>query len=254
MERPLGNLERYMLTQSLVSCDPAMSFAAKLPRANPLATSAVLAAISTLLIRHPLLSCTVPSPKTRTPGFKGRHVEPSEVLRGGEEVSLAQCSPTTIEDGLKIGIDAARSIDVQIGPLWQVALLEAREASSTEAGVGEGTMLVLGISHVISDGVGSKNLFEELLALAYHPADSATVAAAPTLESCVDTRPSVRQTFQIIFKEKISPQLPTFLAPTSLPSFPRPLAVPDAHKQPTALRLVSIPFEIGRASCRERVS
>ncbi|KAL8278940.1 hypothetical protein RQP46_008609 [Phenoliferia psychrophenolica] len=248
-DRKLGNFERWILTQALVKSDPAIAFVASLPSAHPISVPDLLAAISILLIRHPLLACTVTNPTTRTPAFKARSVDAAEVLQAGPTSATNRDSESgyTVEDALKLGLEVARSIDFETGPLWRVTLLQA--GTTTSSGGEESAKLILSMAHVISDGVGTRNLFDELLALAFDPSKSAQDPAepsrAPTLEESVDVRPSLKLIIGTVYKELLLPKLPAFLGPASLPIFP-PLAptvgVGAPHDQPTALLSASIPF------------
>ena len=245
MERPLGHFERYQLTRALVSCEPILSLVASFPPQLRISGGAVQAAIATLLARHPLLSCVVADPQSCQPSFHSRDVQPVEVL---EEIQVEAGS--AVEDALLLGIKVGSKLSLETGPLWKVTLLESTAAMARVSGVPEDVSrrLMLSVHHVIADGMGTKGMLEELVALVCAPSpDLASVksVAAPSLEFTIDIRPSTTQLLSTILTAlvlpKLVPYLPPFLRPSTVPIFPGPSLVANAYTQRTTLLFTTLP-------------
>jgi len=93
-----------------------------------------------------------------------------------------------------------------------------------------GTRLVLSLNHILTDGIGGRNLLSELLE--YLQSKPKHIAALPdltvphlppTLESSVDVRPRLLHMLHVVFLELVAPHLPWFLRPRPpLPHWPNP--------------------------------
>ncbi|GAA5891673.1 hypothetical protein JCM5296_005507 [Sporobolomyces johnsonii] len=236
--RPLGNYERFSLCRTTTGNAPVVVFIALLPStssATPV-RARLLNAISQLLVRYPLLNCSVADPRTTRPCFRlhdGVTADQIVEERAAEE-------RLTAEDALLQGIEAGKGLDVEAGPLWKVWLCGEDDVSERR--------LVLILSHIVSDGSGARNLFAELLSL-LHPMATPPVPASttgpfpPTLESTVDVRPSTLHLVRIVFSEIIAPRLPSFIRPKAPSIWPNPPLCPPCD-QPTALKLLTLPASL----------
>ena len=230
MDRRLGNYERYSLSRTLIGMTPALSFVASLP-ITPDPTT-ILVAVTTLLKRHPLLSCVVSDTRTTRPRFETRAILADEVVR-------VETKDRTVEEALLFGLQEAANINVEEGPLWKVVLL-------IEQGRAVPSRLVLAVNHVVSDGAGTKQLLAELLALIFHTNSSplagyeSPTGLAPTMEVTVDVRPPWLLVLREVFNSLIAPRLPSIIRPSQLGVYPSPPLVPP-HTRPTAVRLATFP-------------
>ncbi|GAA5918512.1 hypothetical protein JCM1841_003274 [Sporobolomyces salmonicolor] len=239
--RPLGNYERYSLCRTNTGNAPIVVFTAVLPSTpSPavLVRSRLLNAISQLLVRYPLLNCSVADPHTSHPCFRLRDDLTADQIveeRAAEEW-------LTAEDALLQGIEAGQGLDLEAGPLWKLWLGGKDDGSERR--------LVLIVSHIVSDGSGVRNLFAELLSL-LHPAatppapDSTTGGFPPTLESTVDLRPSTLHLVRTVFSQLIVPRLPFFIRPKAPSIWPNPPLCPPCD-QPTALKSLTLPTFVAR--------
>ncbi|KAL8293346.1 hypothetical protein RQP46_000047 [Phenoliferia psychrophenolica] len=232
-----------MLTLSFINCDAHISIVATLPPSFPSSPHTILAAIARLLKRYPILTCGIEGPATNTPAFKTRPLEPGDIIN---EVPVAHGIGPEITDSLYLGLKTVESIDLTAGPLWRVTLLETPASGDTTSSEVQ-TRIVLGVAHVLSDGVGAASLMAELLDLIRDPQtnpDTSVLAKpTPTLESTVDIRPSFLQILKTIYKYVILPKLRCLLKSRLrlLPIFPIAATFPDCYKEPTLLRVASFP-------------
>lgn len=123
-----------------------------------------------------------------------------------------------------------RALDVRAGPLWHTTLYVADSNAPAS--------LVLTIHHVLSDGVGSRNLLSELLRLLAQPSpiaakhDVARAVAPPTLEATVDVRPSWMHLVHVVLAELLFPRLPAWLRPQPRLVWPNPPRVKAQTRPP----------------------
>lgn len=137
-----------------------IAFHASLPpsAAPDLTRAKVEQAASYLLRRYPLLRCGL---KNRSNGPSFLHmrqaVVPSEVVEVETGKNDFEGSSTEL---LSDALEAGRELKWSEGPLWRVKVVRGETGQSSPT-----TRLVLSIAHLISDGIGARRLFSELLSL-----------------------------------------------------------------------------------------
>lgn len=141
-----------------------IAFHAALPAsaAPSLTLANVERAASHLLNKYPLLRCGLQTSRDATSSLRMRQeVLPSEVVEVQErsESSSTELLTEALEGGGRTNWDQ--------GPLWRVKVVRGESTKHSRA-----TRLVLSIAHLISDGVGARRLFAELLGLLKSSQDS----------------------------------------------------------------------------------
>lgn len=249
--RPLGLYEKYALAMHGLGQGPTVALTVVLPRSPlGLAPSDFLDAIAALLALEPHLSARVVGARTNDP-----HLSVQEAVRPDQVLITVGDRNGSSSTALSDALDYLNRLEIDTAPLWRV-WVDDREGETDTA-----TRVTLGIHHLLADGVGSRNLFAELLTL-LHPSvrkrSSQTRAIgtglAPTLEQTVDLRPSFRTLVGTGLAELIVPRLPAILRPRPSRSFwPNPAAVPP-RDQPTALKLVSFSSDVSARLASESKS
>jgi hypothetical protein len=211
-----GGYELFSLARTLIGFPPVLAFAATL---NPAPTPDVLMSeIDALLSRYPLLSCCVPNPRVPRPTY-----ERNLSLKAQDIVRLVSSAAPSTPELLGKHMEEANTFDVKTGPLWRVTLYQPSEGSKAT--------LVMSLNHLLNDGLGTRNMFSEIISKVSSTSavtgsqDDTTVALAafpPTLEETVDVRPGWMQLFEVLFAEVLTPLLPSFLRPRTVPIWPNP--------------------------------
>lgn len=136
-----------------------IAFHASLPRSAPNLTQATVErAASHLLNKYPLLRCGLNRPPNAPSLLRMRlDVVPSEVVEVEKAKQVLQKSSTEL---LSEALEARGGFEWDGGPLWRVKMVLGADDGASPA-----TSLVLSIAHLISDGIGARRLFGELLSL-----------------------------------------------------------------------------------------
>lgn len=176
--------------------------------------------------RYPLLGCCIPDAGKPHPYWaRNDELKPSDVV----QIANDSAAGTSVSDVLQHHATKRIAIDLRAGPLWRVIL--------------QGSILVVAVHHVLSDGVGSRNLLSEMFELlADSPAKLEVARSAtipPTMESTVDYRPSWMQLIGVILQELLYPRLPLWLRPRPRAIWPNPLRV-KPQAQNSMFRFISI--------------
>ncbi|KZV99294.1 hypothetical protein EXIGLDRAFT_699306 [Exidia glandulosa HHB12029] len=229
--RELGSFERYSLSRHLIGLPPIPVFAAELK--DPVGRNALSFAVKELVGRYPLLRCCIPEANKPHPYWATNYD-----LDDAAIISVVHDSRMTVSEILAESASGITSMDLRSGPLWTVTLHSSNAAKAS--------ILVLAVHHVLSDGIGGKNLFSELLQLVSHPNPvvestlTSSTDIAPTLEATVNVRPSWTVLLLIILKKLLLRRLPAWLRPK-----PRHLTWPTLRvsplAQPTRSALIRVP-------------
>lgn len=238
-ERILGPYERFSLARSLVGVAPVVAFTALLPSSHPPVESAQVAqAVTELLARHPLLSCSVAGATTAQPRFRRHEVRPEDVLVESAETGRV------VDEALLDALEAVKDAGVEPAPLWRVWLSGSDQQGRRR--------LTVAVHHVLSDGSSTRNLFAELLSLVRAPVPSSekktgeALSLAPTLEATVDVRPSTLSLVKVLFSEFVAPRLPSLFCPSPPTVFPNPPIVPPYLQQTALKHLALSPAAVAR--------
>ncbi|ORY66813.1 hypothetical protein BCR35DRAFT_354847 [Leucosporidium creatinivorum] len=130
------------------------------PSASNLTQATAERAASHLLAKYPLLRCGLERPQDAPPSLRMRQtVVPSEVVKV-ETQKAEETLARTSTDLLSRALEEGWRFQWDAGPLWRVQMVGGRADGAWKA-----TRLVLSIAHLISDGIGARRLFGELLSL-----------------------------------------------------------------------------------------
>ncbi|SGY61246.1 BQ5605_C007g04539 [Microbotryum silenes-dioicae] len=218
-------------------------------------------AISDLLNEFPLLRGRIEGRYTRTPRFIERDAtsvsDILDVVRDDDSSTRVEGSPSPDEvltTRLEAGLHQANEMDVSVGPLWKVLHHDRKDEQS----------IVLVVHHTLSDGLGSKNLFAQLIQRATRPDE--TQVQIPSLlipfehipQSQEQSVPGLRRmhwSFMagIMWAEVIRPFWPfRLIASKRATVLPNPPLVPP-YQQSTELRIIRSPNELmARIKARAR--
>ncbi|KDE09547.1 hypothetical protein MVLG_00444 [Microbotryum lychnidis-dioicae p1A1 Lamole] len=218
-------------------------------------------AISDLLNEFPLLRGRIEGRYTRTPRFIERDAtsvsDILDVVRDDDSSTRVEGSPSPDEvltTRLEAGLHQANEMDVSVGPLWKMLHHDRKDEQS----------IVLVVHHTLSDGLGSKNLFAQLIQRATRPDE--TQVQIPSLlipfehipQSQEQSVPGLRRlhwSFMagIMWAEVIRPFRPfRLIASKRATVLPNPPLVPP-YQQLTELRIIRSPNELmARIKARAR--
>lgn len=228
--RPLGAYERYSLARSRVGAPPVLAFLCTLPSsAESVGIDRIRAACNELVEQYPLLACTIIDIRTRVPKIGTKPNLEAEVserdLQGGDDTSI-------LGDLLEQG----RCLDLEEGPLWKVFWSKATSGRPK---------LAIVVNHVVTDGLGARELLADLIRLVASPGGCANAVSAlpPTLESTVPVKPGLRHIVQTVAAELIVPRLPTWIRPSpAVVCWPEKLTAAP-HEKVTGLKITRVPAE-----------
>jgi hypothetical protein len=174
-----GHFESTFLALTNFGTAQIITGLAVLETAPSLAT--VKSAVSQALEAYPLLKCHIHTPIEPRPRFAFNKALDADAI-----VRVAASAPNAPVDIIFAEIEHGNAFDLYGGPLWRVALYE----SSTAGGY---VQLALTMNHVLSDGVGLRNLFGQLLAcitasVPFPAAATGQSALPPAIEDTMDVR------------------------------------------------------------------
>lgn len=225
--RPLGALEHCLLSLTNVGVPSTVALAAVVRSEKSPLHARLPAAIATLLNRYPLLRCRIVNAKTDAPYWhEDDSSEPAQLIGVEEAFSKGADTCKVLHEALAL----ANELDGTSLPTWRVWLADAPVHGQTR--------VVLGVSHVVTDGSGARDLMADLLFLLRDdtgPSETATALAQqelpPSLETVMERLPAVAGPSAAPEGTESSTSDPLFLkTPVSPP-----------HLQPTAVRLVKLP-------------
>jgi hypothetical protein len=223
-----GVFESYCLALTNVGTASIITCLAVLETAPPLTT--VKSAVTQALEAYPLLKCHVLTPLEPRPRFTF-----NKALGADAVVRVAASATSGHVDIILAEMEHGSSFDLYAGPMWRVTLYE----SSTAGGHAR---LALTMNHVLSDGVGLRNLFGQLLAcitssVPILAAATGESALAPALEDTMDTRASWVSLLRLAYWEILPKLLPRALRPASC--WPNPPPSPP-HTRPVRAALAQV--------------
>jgi hypothetical protein len=221
-----GLFESYCVARTNFGVAPIVTCFAVLETALSLTT--VKSAVSQALEAYPLLKCHIHTPFEPRPRFAF-----NTALDAGSIVRVAASSPGGPVDIILAEIEHGTSFDLYAGPIWRVTLYESGTASGH-------SHLALTMNHVLSDGVGLRNLFGQLLAyitasVPIRVAATGESALAPAVEDTLDVQLSWASALRNVI---IPALLPRALRPPSC--WPNPPPESPHMRRPRAV-LTQVP-------------
>ncbi|SCZ89299.1 BZ3500_MvSof-1268-A1-R1_Chr1-1g01090 [Microbotryum saponariae] len=265
--RELGLYERFSLTRANVSVAPSVvlyaSFKSEAESTSGSKAAALERAIGDLLNEFPLLRSRIEGRYTRTPRFVERDAtnvsDILDVVRDNDSLARVEGSPSPDEvltTRLGAGLHQANEMDVSVGPLWKVLHHDRKEEQS----------IVLVMHHTLSDGLGAKNLFAQIVQRVTRPDE--TQVQNPSLPISFEHIPQSQEqsvpglkrmhwSFMagMMWAEVIRPFLPfRLIASKRATVLPNPPFVPP-YQQLTELRIIRLPNELmARIKARARAN
>ncbi|SCV71470.1 BQ2448_3058 [Microbotryum intermedium] len=259
--RNLGLYERFSLARTNVGVAPSVVLHASFKKATMSATTgtsgqasvrvALERAIGDLLDEFPLLRGRIEGRYTTTPSYVERGTTSvSDILEvvGEQSSTGTEGSPSpddVLRTRLEAGLYQANEMDISVGPLWKVVHYDWKEEQA----------IVLVVHHTLSDGLGSKNLFAQLIQRVTRPDETRLQNSSSrtpfegipkSQEETVPGLKRMRWSFWagMIWSELVRPSWPLSLITLqkSRVLLNAPLVPP--YQQRTTLRVARVPNEL----------
>ena len=147
----LGLSERWSLARHNVGNPIIVVFSATLPR-GLVSEIDLQEAVGQLSNQYPMLKCAVQDRTTKEPKYRMMDAYDPKGIVSVSPLAQDMTLPQILLESVMRGVE----FDADQGPLWEVQLHQAEHSYQRD-------QLILIMDHIICDGVGSKNLFSELL-------------------------------------------------------------------------------------------